>query len=182
MSCRRVFSLQSFNVNSMVDKSIDHGKMLIFFNNIDRSLRPCPAKFLSHSCRREKEKKSCHPHIISIICILIDHSSRPISREKLLDQLLLRCRFLAASCLSPPSPSLDPKIWSDWWTKQLIDWLCGSLVNFQLDVVRQNYVPGKQGKRGALVYTKIDHVAFNDDGQWLATVSVWAYKIMILLD
>ena len=31
MSCRRVFSLQSFNVNSMVDKSIDHGKMLIFF-------------------------------------------------------------------------------------------------------------------------------------------------------
>ena len=70
----------------------------------------------------------------------------------------------------------------DWWTKQLIDWLCGSLFPFQLDVVRQNYVPGKQGKRGALVYTKIDHVAFNDDGEWLATVSVWAYKIMILLD
>ncbi|CAH3175366.1 unnamed protein product [Porites evermanni] len=39
-----------------------------------------------------------------------------------------------------------------------------------LDVVKQNYVPGKQGKRGALVYTKIDHVAFNDDGEWLATV------------
>ena len=63
-------------------------KCWFFFNNIDRSLRPCPAKFLSHSCRREKEKKSCHHHIISIICILIDHSSRPISREKLLDQLL----------------------------------------------------------------------------------------------
>ena len=49
-------------------------KCWFFFNSIDRSLRPFPAKFLSHSCRREKEKKSCHHHIISIICILIDHS------------------------------------------------------------------------------------------------------------
>lgn len=40
---------------------------------------------------------------------------------------------------------------------------------FSLDVVRQNYVPPKSDE-SPLVYTQIDHVAFSDDGSWLATV------------
>jgi len=40
---------------------------------------------------------------------------------------------------------------------------------FQLDVVRQNFLSRTQ--REQIVCTKIDHVAFNIDGDWLATVS-----------
>lgn len=45
-----------------------------------------------------------------------------------------------------------------------------SFVFVQLEVVKQNYIAPKSGKE-YLVFTKIDHVAFNDDGSWLATVS-----------
>ena len=41
---------------------------------------------------------------------------------------------------------------------------------FQLDVVRQNFL--SRTKREKIVCTKIDHVAFSDDGGWLATVSL----------
>ncbi|KAK2562049.1 WD repeat-containing protein 75 [Acropora cervicornis] len=40
---------------------------------------------------------------------------------------------------------------------------------FFLDVVKENYIAPKSFKE-YLVFTKIDHVAFNDDGSWLATV------------
>jgi len=39
---------------------------------------------------------------------------------------------------------------------------------FSLDVVRQNFL--SRTKREQIVCTKIDHVAFSDDGGWLATV------------
>lgn len=42
-------------------------------------------------------------------------------------------------------------------------------IPFQLDVVRQNFL--SRTKREQIVCTKIDHVAFSDDGGWLATVS-----------
>lgn len=40
---------------------------------------------------------------------------------------------------------------------------------FFLDVVKENYIAPRSFKE-YLVFTKIDHVAFNDDGSWLATV------------
>ncbi|KAJ7375351.1 WD repeat-containing protein 75 [Desmophyllum pertusum] len=39
---------------------------------------------------------------------------------------------------------------------------------FSLDVARQNYV--SRTKHEHMFYTQIDHVAFSDDGSWLATV------------
>lgn len=47
--------------------------------------------------------------------------------------------------------------------------LTKSLFPFQLDVARQNYV--SRTKHEHMFYTQIDHVAFSDDGSWLATVS-----------
>lgn len=87
MSCRRVFSLQSFNVNSMVDKSIDHRKNVDFFKITLTGLDVHSQWSFSVNLAGEK-KKFCHHHVISIICILNHHSSQPISREKLLDLLL----------------------------------------------------------------------------------------------
>ena len=44
------------------------------------------------------------------------------------------------------------------------------LFPFQLDVVEQNYI--SKTKKESLSFIKIDHVAFSDDGGWLATVSI----------
>ena len=53
----------------------------------------------------------------------------------------------------------------------MMSWLSYPFFVFvQLDVVKENYIAPKSFKE-YLVFTKIDHVAFNDDGSWLATVS-----------
>lgn len=60
----RVVPLQSFDYFyfiSMIDKSIDHKKLLHFFfnNNIDNFLCPFPVKFLGQSRAQEREKTNC---------------------------------------------------------------------------------------------------------------------------
>ena len=50
-------------------------------------------------------------------------------------------------------------------------------IPFQLDVVRQNFL--SRTKREQIVCIIIDHVAFSDDGGWLATVSYNRYCLML---
>ena len=50
-------------------------------------------------------------------------------------------------------------------------------IPFQLDVVRQNFL--SRTKREQIVCIIIDHVAFSDDGGWLATVSHNIHCLML---
>ena len=68
----------------MVDKSTDHGKLLLicFYNNIDGRY-PFPFKFLGKSRAREKKNELPHHHVISTICTLIEHSYPSISAREI---------------------------------------------------------------------------------------------------
>ena len=74
---------------SMVDKSTDHGKLLLICLIILLTIwRPFPLKFLGKSRTRRKEKnKLLHLYEISQVCILIDHSPKAI-RAREIAQLL----------------------------------------------------------------------------------------------
>ena len=75
-------SLENFDVISMVDKSIGHGKLLSIccYNTIDSFRHPFLLRFLGKWRARETEKTTTSPpHVISMVCTLIDNNSQPVS-------------------------------------------------------------------------------------------------------
>ena len=91
-SRRRVVSLQSFehlDVISMVHKTVirvqtmENCCRLVFCNNIESFDVHFRWSFTENRAREKEKNKSLHHQVISMVCTVFEHSSRPISGREI---------------------------------------------------------------------------------------------------